>query len=230
MYVSPNQKSRHWEPTSSPRHRRQIVHLSIRTPLRVQDTGNKSYNSAPLRATDTGNKSYILAPDPNYRSRHQQQIVHRSAGAQDTGNTSYILAIGLHFEAKISATHRTAEHWDPASSPRHRQHIVHLSTGAPLQSQDSGNKSSILAMSTPLRAQNTGNKSYTFSIGTPLRAQDTGNNSYILAPRPHFEPKTPATNRNLSTGAPLRARDTGNKSNILAMGHQPKTAATNRTS
>ena len=33
----------HWDPTSSPRHRQQIVHLSTGTPLRAQDTGNNLY-------------------------------------------------------------------------------------------------------------------------------------------------------------------------------------------
>ena len=35
--------SKHSEAASSPRHRQQLLHLSIRTPLRAQDTGNKSY-------------------------------------------------------------------------------------------------------------------------------------------------------------------------------------------
>ena len=137
---------------SSPRHRQQIVHLSIRTPLQVQDSGNRScilafghQCEAKEPATNHTSKHSDTASSP----RHRQEILHRSIRtqlrAQDTGNKSYILAFGPHFEPKTPATNRTSWHSDPASSPRHRQQIEHLSIRTPLRAQDTGNNLCILA-------------------------------------------------------------------------------------
>ena len=170
------------------------MHLSIRTPhlhLSIR---------TPLRAQDTGNKSYILAFGPRFEPKTRQQIVHLSIRtplrAQDTGSKSYILAFGPRFEPKTAAKNRTSclvvcvvffsfgsfhafislhykRHSDPASSPRHRQQTVHLSIRTPLRTQDTGKTSYILA----------------FGSLSPRHRQQIVH----LSIHTSFEPTTPAT-------------------------------------
>ena len=80
------------------------MHLSIHTPLRAHDTGNKSYMylgiRTLLRDQDTGNKSYILAGN---------NLFIFALKPQDTGNMSYILAFEPRLVPKTSATNRTSQ-------------------------------------------------------------------------------------------------------------------------
>ena len=74
--------SKHSDPASSPRHRQHIVHLSIRTPLRGQDTGNKSCILAftprfEPKTPATNRTSWHSHPASS--QRHRQQIVHLSS-------------------------------------------------------------------------------------------------------------------------------------------------------
>ena len=119
------------DPASSPRHQQQIVHFSIWSPLRAQDTGNKSY---------------ILAFGPRFEPKTPAKIIHLSIRtplrAQGTGNNLCILGLGPRLEPKTPATHCTSWHSDPASSPKH------------------SNKSYILEIETFFRAEDTRNKLY----------------------------------------------------------------------
>ena len=152
-----NRTSQFWGTTSRQRHRKQIMHLNVGASLRQQIVHFSA--GAPLRHHDTSNKSCILVLEHHFetkkpaiirksqcfgttsRPRHQQQIVHLSAGAQlprhrqqivylsagaprrykDTQNKSYTSMLGHRSETKITATNRTSQCWGTTSSPRHRQ-------------------------------------------------------------------------------------------------------------
>ena len=103
-----------------------LGHQLTKTPATNLHSGATNRTSScllggvPLRGQDTGNKLYILVLGHNFETktattnrasscwgttskpRHQQQIVHLSAGAplrdHDTSNKSYILVLGHHFE------------------------------------------------------------------------------------------------------------------------------------
>ena len=143
-----NHTSSNWGTTSKPKQWQQIVHLSIRAPLRDQSNGNKSHISALGHLGDQSNgfKSYILALGGTTSSPEQrQQIAYLRIGAplrdqsnsnkslallrdQSNGNKSYILAPGT------------------TSRPKQRQQIAHPSIEAPLRDQSDGNKSYIFEL------------------------------------------------------------------------------------
>ena len=112
--------------------------------------------------------------------------------------------LGNLFETPV--TNRTSSCWGTTSRARHRQQIVHLSAGAPLQDQDTGNKSYILVLGhhfeTKTRQQTkTPTTNHTSSCwGTTSRPR---HRQQIV----HF-----------SAGAPLRDHDTSNKSCISVLG------------
>ena len=71
---------------------------------------------------------------------------------------------------------------------------MHLSIRTRLRAQDIATKRTSLH-SDPASSPRHRQQIVHLSIRTPLRAQDTGNKSCILALRPRYVPKTPATNK-----------------------------------
>ena len=159
-------------------------------------------------------------------------------GAQDTGNKSYILALGPHLEPKTPATNRKSQHWCPIWSPRHWQQPVHLSTGDPTYRPRHRQLIVHLSPAVPLGAQDTGSKSSTLALRPHLKPKTPATNRRSQHRGPTCRPRhrqqvIHVSNVHVCTGAPLGAQDTGNdNSDILALGPhlEPKTLATNRAS